>query len=99
MPSRRGCRKKLVTLDDDVPLEVPIDDLAVRDRDGPQLVAFCKAMEFTTLTRRVAEALGTDIDSVEPASVPVLCWPPEGGCEGPAAASAQVVPLPGGKAG
>ncbi len=51
--------KKLVTLDQDVPLEVPLEELAVRERDGPRLIAFCKAMEFTSLTRRVAEATGT----------------------------------------
>jgi len=56
--------KKLVTLDQNVPLEVPLADLAVRERDGPKLVAFCKAMEFTGLTRRVAEATGTDVDKV-----------------------------------
>ena len=56
--------KKLVTLDQNVPLEVPIEDLAVRERDGPKLIAFCKAMEFTSLTRRVAEATGTDVDKV-----------------------------------
>src|SRR5690348_15550086 len=55
--------KKLVTLDRAVPLEVSIEDIAVRDRDGPLLIAFCKAMEFTALTRRVAEATGTDIES------------------------------------
>ena len=76
--------KKLVTLDDSVPLDVPLGDLVVRERDGPRLVAFCKAMEFTTLTRRVAEALGTDIEAVAPASVPVLYWPP--GLAGDAAA-------------
>ncbi len=59
--------KKLVTLDGNVPLEVPIENLAVRERDGPLLVGFCKAMEFTALTRRVGEATGTDIEAIEPA--------------------------------
>lgn len=58
--------KKLVTLDQNVPLETPIDGLAVRERDGPMLIAFCKVMEFTALTKRVAEATKTDIDSVQP---------------------------------
>ena len=56
--------KRLVTLDQNVALDVAIDDLAVRERDGPLLIAYCKALEFTALTRRVAEATGTDIDSV-----------------------------------
>jgi len=63
--------KTLVTLEDKVPLDVPLDQISVRERDGPMLIAFCKALEFSTLTRRVAEATGTDIDSVEPASVPI----------------------------
>src|ERR1700704_6371717 len=47
--------KKLVTLDDKVKLDVPLADLAVHDPDYRRLVAFLKAMEFNTLTRRVAE--------------------------------------------
>jgi DNA polymerase-1 len=56
--------RQLVTLDRNVPLDAPIDELAVRDRDGPLLIAFCKVMEFNALTRRVAEATGTDADLV-----------------------------------
>jgi DNA polymerase-1 len=47
--------KKLVTLDQHVNLDVPVDDLAVHEPDYKNLIAFLKAMEFTTLTRRVAE--------------------------------------------
>ena len=46
---------QLVRLDDHVDLEVPLDDLAVHEPDARKLIAFLKAMEFTTLTRRVAE--------------------------------------------
>jgi len=45
----------LVTLDDKVKLEVPLDDLAVHEPDPRRLIAFLKAMEFSSLTRRVAE--------------------------------------------
>src|SRR5258708_5963665 len=48
--------KKLVTLDDKVELDVPLADLAVHEPDYRNLIAFLKAMEFTTLVRRVAEA-------------------------------------------
>ena len=82
--------KKLVTLDDHVPLDVPLAELAVRERDGPLLVAFCKALEFTTLTRRVAEALGADIDAVEVAKVPVKGWPPGGKQQEPETALEEV---------
>src|SRR5499426_3837639 len=47
--------KKLVTLDDKVKLDVPLADLVVHDPDYKRLIAFLKAMEFSTLTRRVAE--------------------------------------------
>src|SRR5215467_6011165 len=58
--------KKLVTLDDRVAVEVPIGDLAVHDPDYKKLIAFLKAMEFNTLTRRVAEFSGVDAAGIEP---------------------------------
>ena len=58
--------KQLVTLDRDVPVETPLEALATPELDGKRLVAFCKAMELTTLTRRVAEICGIDASSVEP---------------------------------
>lgn len=56
--------RQLVLLDDKVDLEVPLDDLAVHEPDARKLIAFLKAMEFTTLTRRVAE-----YSQIDPASV------------------------------
>src|SRR5580692_6300394 len=47
--------KRLVTLDDKVTLDVPLDELVVHEPDARKLIAFLKAMEFSTLTRRVAE--------------------------------------------
>jgi DNA polymerase I len=60
--------KRLVTLDDHVELEVPLADLAVHQPDYKRLVAFLKAMEFTTLVRRIAEACGIDASEIEPDS-------------------------------
>ncbi len=57
--------KKLVTLDDQVALDVPIGDLAVHEPDHRKLIAFLKAMEFNTLTRRVADFSGADAAEVE----------------------------------
>ncbi|AUC94558.1 DNA polymerase I [Bradyrhizobium sp. SK17] len=56
--------RQLVLLDDKVDLEVPLDDLAVHEPDARKLVAFLKAMEFSTLTRRVA-----DYAQIDPANV------------------------------
>jgi DNA polymerase-1 len=57
--------KKLVTLDDNVKLDVPIGDLAVHEPDYKRLVAFLKAMEFSSLTRRVAEFASIDLGQIE----------------------------------
>jgi DNA polymerase-1 len=57
--------KKLVTLDDKVALDVPLADLAVHEPDYKHLIAFLKAMEFTTLTRRVAEFSGIEANEIE----------------------------------
>ncbi len=58
--------QKLVTLVRDVPLETPLDDLAAPALDGSELVAFLKAMELTTITRRVGELTGVDVGAIEP---------------------------------
>src|SRR6266446_5494546 len=42
--------KKLVTLDVNVKLDVPLADLVVHDPDYKRLIAFLKAMEFASLT-------------------------------------------------
>jgi DNA polymerase I len=56
--------KKLVTLDDHVKLDVPIGDLAVHEPDHKRLIAFLKAMEFNSLTRRVAEFAQLDAGAI-----------------------------------
>jgi DNA polymerase-1 len=57
--------RQLVLLDDKVKLDVPLDDLAVHEPDARKLIAFLKAMEFSTLTRRVAEYSQIDPAEVE----------------------------------
>ncbi|MGB5950365.1 MAG: DNA polymerase I [Parvibaculum sp.] len=56
--------KRLVTLDDDVPVDVPITTMGLHDPDPATLIGFLKDMEFTTLTRRVAEHFGVDMDKI-----------------------------------
>ncbi len=63
--------RQLVSLRTDVPMEMQLDQLVLEPQDGPKLVAFLKAMEFTTLTRRVAEATGAEAGEIDPAVVPV----------------------------
>jgi DNA polymerase I len=57
--------KRLVTLDQNVPLDVPVGQLAVHEPDYKHLIAFLKAMEFNTITRRVAEKAEIDASQVE----------------------------------
>jgi DNA polymerase I len=57
--------RQLVLLDDKVDLDVPLDDLSVHEPDARKLIAFLKAMEFSTLTRRVAEYSQVDPSDVE----------------------------------
>jgi len=52
--------KQLVTLKDDVPLAVTLEDLAVQDPDPKILIAFLEEMEFRTITRRVREQMEKD---------------------------------------
>jgi DNA polymerase-1 len=47
--------RRLVTLDCDTPLPAPLEDLAVKEPDGPTLHAFLEVMEFRGLAKRVAE--------------------------------------------
>ena len=71
--------KKLVTLDRDTPVTVPIGELAVAPVEGNRAIAFCKAMEFNTLTRRVAEATGVEAAEIEPMALDVEGWGGRGG--------------------
>jgi DNA polymerase-1 len=98
--------KELVTLDRNVPVETPLEALATPELDGKRLVSFCKAMELTTLTRRVAEICGVDVASIDPdprfvgpgawpggEGVALLAREGDAPAEGPP--SAPAVPAPG----
>ena len=50
---------ELVKLKDDVPLEVTTDRLGVRQPEAERLLGFLRDMEFATLTKRIADGLGT----------------------------------------
>ncbi|MEM9497807.1 MAG: DNA polymerase I [Pseudomonadota bacterium] len=57
--------KRLVQLDCDTPLDFALDDLDLREPDPDTLMGFLAEMEFRTLTRRIANALG-----IEPPVIP-----------------------------
>lgn len=57
--------RDLVRLEAHVPLDVPLDDLVLHDPDPRNLIAFLKAMEFNSITRRVAEAYDADASLID----------------------------------
>jgi DNA polymerase-1 len=61
--------KQLVTLDCDMALDYGLETLEVKEPVADDLLEFLTSMEFRTITRRVAEALGAEvpvIPEVEP---------------------------------
>src|SRR6478752_4763053 len=76
--------RQLVLLDDKVKLDTPLAELAVHEPDARKLIAFLKAMEFSTLTRRVGEYAQIDPADIEPdpgfkSGASVFAPPPGGG--------------------
>jgi DNA polymerase-1 len=58
--------KRLVTLDDNVPVDAEIVEFGVCEPEAESLLPFLKEMEFTTLGKRAASALGVaDFESFE----------------------------------
>ena len=57
--------KKLVQLECDMDLDFTIDDLEVQDPIPEDLLAFVSKMEFRTLTKRLADQMGTEAPIIE----------------------------------
>lgn len=57
--------KRLVTLDDHVDVPTPLASTRVGELDPRKLIAFSKAIELITLTKRVGDNSGIDPNSVE----------------------------------
>ena len=91
--------RDLVRLKCDVPIETPLAVTAVMPPEAAPLLAFLRLMEFTTLTKRIAEALGADIPEapaklLPPAHAATAADTSEGAAEttdvgGPAALAAR----------
>jgi DNA polymerase-1 len=63
--------RELVRLKDDVAVETDLADTCLTKIDAAPLLAFMRLMEFTTLTKRVATALGVDMPEMPaPAAAP-----------------------------
>jgi DNA polymerase-1 len=57
--------RELVTLKRDTPMPVGFADMALSAPKGDTLIGFAKAMEFNTLTKRLAERYGWTVDDFE----------------------------------
>ncbi|MFT6658070.1 DNA polymerase I [Maritalea sp.] len=57
--------RDLVTLKIDVPVDVQLDDFVRQPLDATLIIPFLKAMEFTTITKRVAAAIDADADAID----------------------------------
>jgi DNA polymerase-1 len=58
--------RELVTLKRDTPMPVGFADMALSAPQGDKLIGFAKAMEFNTLTKRLAERYGWAVDDYQP---------------------------------
>ncbi|GGC47631.1 DNA polymerase I [Chelatococcus reniformis] len=67
---------KLVTLDCETPVPVPLADHRVEAIDARRLIAFLKALELSQLVKRVADGYGVDAAQVE--ADPALAAPGAG---------------------
>jgi len=83
---------RLVTLDAHVPISEPPDGFAVREPEPKALIAFLKAMEFTTITKRAAARFQIeDLDAI--ASDPALARPADFKLELPKPAVPAISPV------
>jgi DNA polymerase-1 len=71
--------KRLVTLDCSTPVTVPIEDTRLADLDATRLLAFTKALNFTTITKRVTDLYDVDPAQVEPDADLSRPWDPTSG--------------------
>jgi len=70
--------KQLVTLDENTPVEVTLEDLELHDPDPDTLMAFLAEMEFRTLTKRIATQMGVEAPEIE-----IVAGPAEEGAGAP----------------
>lgn len=73
--------KRLVTLDDKVPVDHDVGSFAVDTPKASQLIGFLKALEFSSFTKKVAGELDADMAAIDAVPVEVKYWPPEGGVD------------------
>ena len=70
--------KRLVTLDDKVPVDHDVGSFAVDMPKASDLIGYLKALEFVSFTKKIAGELEADSAAIEPAAIEIKFWPPEG---------------------
>ena len=70
--------KRLVTLDDQVPVDHDVGSFAVDMPKASDLIGYLKALEFVSFTKKIAGELEADSAAIEPAAIEIKYWPPEG---------------------
>ncbi|HUQ36275.1 MAG TPA: DNA polymerase I [Aestuariivirga sp.] len=70
--------KRLVTLDDKVPVDHDVGSFAVDTPKASDLIGYLKALEFVSFTKKIAGELEADSAAIEPAAIEIKFWPPEG---------------------
>jgi DNA polymerase-1 len=82
---------KLVTLDANAKISVPVEEFAVREPEPGTLLPFLKVMEFAAITKRVAARFGIEnTDDIKPAADPAQGALPSPGSVTPLDATAPV---------
>ncbi len=91
--------RRLVELAQDVPVETPIEALALKKPDPEPLLDFLNEMEFETLTRRIARKLGAEPPAPRKARAQGGDPAPEGAGSGLGSGSGGTAAQPGGSVG
>jgi DNA polymerase I len=76
--------RELVRLDENVPLEHPLEALEHKDPDAEVLLPFLSSMEFRSLTKRIADQLGVAADAIPEPPAPAAAEVDDAAPEAPA---------------
>ena len=57
--------KQLVTLKNDIPLPIPINETTLKDIDAEKLISFLKEMEFKTFTEKKSKELNVESEKIK----------------------------------
>ncbi|SDR26060.1 DNA polymerase I [Pseudovibrio sp. Tun.PSC04-5.I4] len=66
--------KRLVQLEENVPVETPVEDFTVCDVNGAEAIGFLKAIGLHSLTKKVADFTGAVLENIEPIELIVEGW-------------------------